>query len=476
MKNYFKRLPAALALLTLGACSPKVGQNAETRTPNNGAQFWLTTPDRSVLFQKRPDLTLAEVPSETTISIDPTQVFQDIDGFGLTLTGGSAQLIGKMAPAEQDALLRELFATDGTNIGLSVLRISIGASDLDDRVFSYDDLPAGQTDPELKRFSIENDRRTGLISVLKKALALNPDLYIMGSPWSAPAWMKSNGEVKGGSLKPEFHDAYARYFVKYIEAMKAEGIDIDAITIQNEPLHPGNTPSMYMQARQQAVFVAEHLGPAFEKAGIKTKIILYDHNCDRPDYPISILNNPEAKKYVDGSAFHLYGGTIDAMTTVHEAHPDRHLYFTEQWTGGPGNFAQDLKWNVEHLAIGASRNWSRMVLQWNLASDPNYDPHTDNGGCTSCMGAVTLDGNKVTRNVAYYHLAHASKFVRKGSKRIGSNLVDGLPNAAFLTPEGKQVLIVVNTSATGKSFSISGNGKEYAAFLGAGAVGTFILP
>lgn len=478
MKNYLKGVPAMVAILLLTGCSPKLGQNTSSNASRKAtrAGFWLTTPDKKILFQQKPDLTEAEVPSDVTIAFDETKVFQDIDGFGVCLTGGSAQLISRMDPAEQDVLLKELFATNGDNIGLSVLRVSIGASDLDDRVFSYDDLPNGETDPELKQFSIQHDHRTGLIPILKKALAINPNLYIMGSPWSPPAWMKTNNNSKGGSLKTEYFPAYAQYFVKYIQAMKAEGIDVDAITIQNEPLHPGNTPSLYMEAKQQMDFVAEHLGPAFAKAGIKTKIIVYDHNCDRPDYPLTILNNPAAKQYVDGSAFHLYGGTIDALTTVHDAHPDRNLYFTEQWTGGPGDFPNDLKWNVEHLAIGASRNWSRMVLQWNLASDPQYNPHTDSGGCTSCMGAITLDGNKVTRNVAYYHLAHASKFVRPGSKRIESNLVDGLPNVAFKTPEGNKVIIVVNTTDTGKGFNIGGNGKEYAAYLGAGAVGTFILP
>lgn len=468
---------AALSTFLITACSPKL---APTPTPRDAApstaQFWLTTPDKSVLFSRRPDLTEADVPSETTIVIDDSKTYQDIDGFGLTLTGGSAQLIGRMSPGAQQSLLEELFGTDGNNIGLSVLRVSIGSSDLDDGIFSYDDLPAGQTDPELKQFSIENDRRTGLISLLKKIKTINPNLYIMGSPWSAPVWMKTNNYAKGGSLKTEFFPAYAQYFVKYIQAMAAEGIAIDAVTIQNEPLHPGNTPSMYMEAKQQGIFVSKHLGPAFAKAGIRTKIILYDHNCDRPDYPISILDDASAKAYVDGSAFHLYAGTIDALSKVHDAHPDRNLYFTEQWTGGPGDFPNDLKWNVENLTIGASRNWSRMVLQWNLASDPNYNPHTDEGGCTSCMGAITLDGNQVKRNVAYYHLAHAAKFVRRGSKRIESNLVDGLPNVAFLTPNGTKVVIAVNTTSAGKGFSISSKGKAYAAYLGAGAVGTFVLP
>ncbi len=292
---------------------------------------------------------------------------------------------------------------------------------------------------------------------------------------SAPVWMKDNGDTRGGSLKPEYYPVYAKYFVKYIQAMKAEGIAIDAITIQNEPLHPGNNPSMFMTAKDQNVFVRDFLGPEFEKSKIKTKIIVYDHNLDKPEYPLEILADPQTKKYVDGSAFHLYGGTIDVMSKVHEAHPDKKVYFTEQWTGGPGNFAKDLKWNIENLVIGAPQNWATTVLQWNLASDPNYDPHTDRGGCTTCMGAITIDGSKVTRNIAYYHMAHASKFVRPGSKRIGSTSLDGFANVAFLRPDGKRVLIVLNTSEQDKSFGIKYKTQTAESHLKAGAVATFIF-
>ena len=255
--------------------------------------------------------------------------------------------------------------------------------------------------------------------------------------------------------------------------MKAEGIVIDAITIQNEPLHPGNVPSMYMEAPAQADFVKNHLGPAFAAANISTKIILYDHNLDRPDYPISILNDPDAKKYVDGSAFHLYGGTIDKMSEVHNAHPDKHVYFTEQWIGGPGNFAGDFKWHMGTVLIGATRNWSRNVLEWNLAADPNYQPHTV-GGCTECLGAITIDRSNVIRNTAYYVIGHASKFVRPGSKRIQSNSLANLPNVAFTTPEGKKVLIVLNESASPQSFNIKFKGKMVSVNLEAGAAGTFV--
>ena len=439
------------------------------------AELWLTNPDKSALFQRQSALLTFALATNAnpTIEVDEGKTYQPIDGFGFTLTGGSAMHIIRMEPAARTALLRELFAADSTNIGVSYLRLSIGASDLNERVFSYDDLPAGQTDPELKQFDLGPDR-ADVIPVLKAILAINPVIKLLGSPWSAPPWMKTTNDTRGASLKPEFHDTYAKYFVKYIQAMKAEGIRIDAITIQNEPLHPGNNPSMFMPAHQQATFIKHSLGPAFAAAQLDTKIILYDHNCDRPEYPLSILSDPEAAKYVDGSAFHLYAGKIEVLTTVHDAHPDKNLYFTEQWVGAPGNLQRELTRHVHELIIGAVRNWSRTVLEWNLAADPRCDPHTDRGGCERCLGAVTVDGNQVTRNPAYYIIAHAAKFVRPGSVRIASNTLLTLPNVAFKTPDGGHVLIVLNNGQGRQSFNISHQGKLATSSLNSNAVGTYL--
>src|SRR5690606_35956757 len=214
--------------------------------------------------------------------------------------------------------LEEMFSREESAIGINFLRLSIGASDLDEKVFSYADLPEGQTDPELKHFSLAYDTLY-LVPILQQILSINPDLKIMGSPWSPPAWMKTNNSPIGGKLMPEFYASYANYFVKYIQAMKEEGIPIYAVTIQNEPEHPGNNPSMAMAPEEQAEFIKSHLGPAFQKAGISTKILIFDHNCDHPEYPIAVLNDQEAYPFIDGSAFHLYAGEIDAMSKVKEA-------------------------------------------------------------------------------------------------------------------------------------------------------------
>jgi len=436
---------------------------------------WLTTPDKTALFAKQTAKLLFKKETKNgypVIDINEAQTFQEIVGFGYALTGGSATLIHALPEATQDALLKELFLADGTNIGISYLRISIGASDLSDTTFTYDEMPAGQTDEQLQHFSIAPEYKD-LIPVLKKIVALNPAIKILGSPWTAPTWMKTNNSFKGGSLQPAYYTAYAQYLVKYVQAMQQEGIVIDAITPQNEPLHGGNVPSMVMQPAEQAAFIGSHLGPAFRSAGIKTKIIIYDHNADRPDYPITVLNDAAARPYVDGSAFHLYGGPITALSEVHNAYPDKHVYFTEQWVGGPGKFPSDLQWHVSTLVIGATRNWSRNVLEWNLAADPAYKPHTI-GGCTTCLGALTIDGDTFTRNVAYYIIAHASKFVRPGAVRIASTVPAELNNVAFKTRDGKKVLIVVNNGKAPQTFNIRYNGKVLTSSLGNGAVATYV--
>jgi glucosylceramidase len=284
--------------------------------------------------------------------------------------------------------------------------------------------------------------------------------------------MKTNGSSVGGSLKPEYYDAYARYFVKYIQAMKAEGITIHAITPQNEPLNDHNNPSLLMTAQEQASFIKSHLGPAFQSANIATKIIIYDHNADRIDYPLAILNDPAAKAFVDGSAFHLYGGDINALITVHNQHPDKHIYFTEQYTGSNGNFGGDLKWHYKNVVIGALRNWSKNILEWNLANDPSYGPHTP-GGCSDCKGALTI-GSTITRNVSYYIIAHVSKFIPPGSERIWSTVTGNLNNVAFVTPEGKKVLVIENDGNEAAQFTIKFKGAQATTSLPAGAVGTYV--
>ena len=463
----------------LFSCTHKVTphqsqKNQTSADASKEIQMWLTEPDESALFaQQKTALQFTNQENQLpSIEVDVTKKYQQIDGFGFCLTDGSAYLINQMADADKSKLLNELFSTEGNSIGISYLRVSIGASDLSNHVYSYDDLPEGQTDTVLSEFSIAENKKD-LVPILKMILKIDPQIKILGSPWSAPIWMKDNNSSKGGSLQPKYYDVYAKYFVKYIKAMKAEGINIDAITPQNEPLNPKNNPSMYMSAEEERDFIKNSLGPVFAKAGVSTKIICYDHNADEPQYPLTILQDPEARQYVDGSAFHLYGGNISALTEVHNAFPNKNIYFTEQYTGSKSSFAGDLSWAIQNLIIGASRNWSKNVLEWNLASDPNLEPHTD-GGCTTCLGAVTIDGSQVKRNQSYYIIAHASKFVRPGSYRIQSSEITNLSNVAFVTPAGQEVLVVLNTANQQQSFNIKFNGKSATTSLNPGTVATYI--
>ena len=476
--KYFAYTISVLSLSLLMACNNKRNNDfpssrQEPDTASAKIVAWVTTKDASKLLKRSPAVPFSGKLNKTTINIDTSRRFQAMDGFGSTLTGGSAYVINRMDADAKSKLLHELFSHDENSLDINFLRISIGASDLDASVFSYDDMPAGQTDPTLAKFSLEPDK-DDLIPLLKEILAIDPKIRIMGSPWSPPVWMKDNGSSVGGSLKPEYYAPYAKYFVKYVQGMKEEGIPVYAITPQNEPLNPDNNPSLLMLAEQQANFIKNHLGPAFRDAGIETKIIVYDHNCDRPDYPLTILNDPGAKQFVDGSAFHLYAGEIGAMSQVHDAHPDKNIYFTEQYTAIASDFGGDLQWHIKNLIVGAPRNWSRTVLEWNLANDASYGPHTP-GGCTTCKGALTISGSSVRRNVAYYIVAHASAFVPAGSVRVGSNVPAGLPNVCFVTPEGDAVLIVLNEGSEDVSFDIKVGDRVGAVSLPAGAVGTFEL-
>lgn len=462
---------------------------------------WETSNDRSMLFTQQEEtveFTVNKSERPTYIVVDPARSYQTMEGFGFALTGGSAEHLIKMSPAARHEILQEMF--DPVNgMGFSYIRLTLGASDLNSFVFSYDDMPAGKEDFKLKNFSLAQDLKD-VVPVMYEILGINPNITIMSSPWSAPVWMKESGNVRGGRLRKDCYRVYAEYFAKYVKAMAKEGIHIDAVTIQNEPLNSRNTPSMPWDPADQIEFVKDHLGPVFEAEGIDTDIVVFDHNCDRPDYALAIFNDPEAAKYVEGAGFHHYRGDLSAMSYVYEARPDKKIYFTEQMTTErPGSEKIAISSPVKRLIIGITRNWSSNVILWNLAADPLNDPHTDNGGCSMCQGAITIDGDKVTRNIAYYVIAHASKLVPPGSKRIFStapgervisiaedeqhptfwrtNVIekaDVLDNVTFLTPQGKIVMIVSNDSWSKRDVSIQYNGKFATLRLAPGSVATYV--
>ncbi|MCH7408814.1 glucan endo-1,6-beta-glucosidase [Belliella sp. DSM 111904] len=468
-----RKLTAKLSLgLTLALYFSCTGDEQPTFEPPKQsteigkAHLWLTTGDRSKLLTRESDLSVTES-KETqlpTISISPQDKMQEIEGFGAALTGSSAYLMNqRMSSSQRQQLIRELFDPE-QGIGISYLRMTVGASDFSLSDYTYNDLAAGESDYSLNRFSIAKDKED-VVPVFKQILQAYPNISIMGSPWSPPAWMKTNGSLIGGRLKVEAYEVYAEYFVKYIKAFEEEQIPIKAITVQNEPLHfTAGYPCMEMTASEQQVFIRDHLGPKFASENLNTKIILYDHNWDNTTYPISIMNDPQTKSFVSGSAFHGYGGQVGAMSLVHQAHPDMGLYFTEisggEWST---NFSDNLQWNISNIFIGATANWSKNVLMWNLALDQNFGPK--NNGCQDCRGVVTINSGTgaVTKNVEYYSIGHFAKFVSPGSFRIKSETqgnMNGINQVAFETPSGDKVLVIANDLSTSKEIVVKESSKE----------------
>jgi glucosylceramidase len=466
-----RRAVVSLGLvISLGNCSPDEG------TPNPGppkqpeeigkAQVWLTTGDQSKLLSHESDISITEIETSTlpSVTIDVTQKLQEIEGFGAALTGSSAYLIHqKLSSGQRSQLLSDLF-DPATGIGISYLRMTIGASDFSLSDYTYNDMPSGETDFALNHFTIQKDQED-VVPVFKDILAVAPGIKIMGSPWSPPAWMKTNGNLRGGKLKPEAYETYAQYFVKYITAYKNEGIPIDAITPQNEPLYStASYPCLDMSSAEQLTFIKNNLGPALATANLQTKIIAYDHNFDNTSYAISIMNDPVTKNFVAGSAFHAYGGNVSAMSTVHNAHPDKGLYFTEI-SGGrwATSFSDNLQWYMANIFIGTTKNWSKTALLWNLALNESDGP--TNNGCADCRGVVTINSatGLATKNVEYYAIGHFSKFVRSGAYRIVSTEFDGvthLDQVAFLNTDGSKVVVVANNDVGARTFTLKTSSEQ----------------
>jgi glucosylceramidase len=460
-------------LLAVGLALSLFGAQLIAQKP---VQVWMTTADGKALLHHEQPLGWGKPDSTiNAITVNDSKRYQVIDGFGHALTGGSAQLLMKMSAPARAKLLREIFGPGSRSIGTSYIRVTVGASDMNDHVYTYDEVPKGELDPTLQHFTLDEDEKD-VIPALRQILAINPRIRILASPWTAPSWMKTNEAVKGGSLKKEFYSAYASYWVLYLKGMRAHGIPIDALTVQNEPENPKNTPSMVMSADEQADFIGNYLGPALREAGLQTKLIAFDHNCDHPQYPETILGDKLAGPMTDGSGFHLYLGEISALDTVHAAYPDKNIYFTEQMVvARKGSEPMPIAKPFARIVIGALSNWSRNVLLWNLAADPQNGPHTDNGGCPMCSGAITLDGDKVTRLVAYYTAAQASKFVPQGSVRIDSSCTaECLPQVAFRTPKGAHVLLLSNPEVTDSFVVVRYRNRILRSNLPAGAVATYV--
>ncbi len=440
-----------------------------------------TTGDGTQLLQSQPSVNFETGGSSSgsVITVNPATQFQQMDGFGASLTDSAAWVISNKLTASQQAALWQSLFSPTAGIGISFLRQPMGASDFAvNGNYSYDDVPAGQTDVNLTNFSIAHD--TAYITpLLQQALAVNPAIKVVAVPWSAPAWMKLSGTMNGGSMNTAYFPSLAQYFVKFVQAYETQGIPIYAVLPQNEPLN-SNTgyPTEYLLATDEATFIGTDLGPALNTAGLSSlKILGYDHNWDQPSYPETLLADPTASSYLAGSAFHCYAGDVSAQSTVEAAYPTKGIWFTECSGTVGSSFAGDLQWNAENLLIGATRNWARSISLWNLALDQNSGPK--NGGCTNCRGVVTIDDSTspatITNNVEYYVLGHLAKFVVPGAYRIDSNTFGqgGIEDVAFQNPDGSIVLLVLNAGGNTGTFTVSWTGQNFTYSLAAGAVATF---
>lgn len=437
---------------------------------------WETTLDQARLLAKQPDVALRplKAPAGTVITVDPGQTFQTMVGFGAAMTDASAYVLDHdLTPAQRDAVLADLFAPG--NLHLNFTRLTIGASDFSSVDYSYDDMPKGQSDPKLEHFSI-TPAEADVVPVVKAALKLNPDLKIMASPWSAPGWMKTSDDLIGGGMRTDTYAPFADYMVRYVEAMQKDGVPVFALTLQNEPgYEPKTYPGELLPPEQRAHIIGGYLGPALKAAGLSTRILDYDHNWDRAESPTFALSDATANPYISGVAWHCYGGDVAAQSQVHDAFPAKDAYFTEcsggDWTG---LWAQSFDGQVKDLIIGTTRNWAKGVLLWNLVLDENKGPHL--GGCDTCRGVITVNSKTgaVTKNLDYYALGHASRFVEPGAVRIASNEAGGVSDVAFRNPDGRLVLIALNTGKAAATFTVQSAGESFAYTLPAGAVATFV--
>ena len=469
-------LRESMIVACVGLLSACAHNTAVVATPASVAQAWVTTADQTRLLARQSDVVirLGADASPVVIDVDEGTSYQEMIGFGAAMTDASAYLIQHKLGAQRDAILREMFGRN-PGIGLSFMRVPMGASDFSTHDYSYDDMPAGQTDSTLARFSLAEDRADKL-PALKAALAINPQLKLVASPWSLPGWMKTTGSLIKGTMRPEFYDSFAEYFRKFVEGYGAEGVPIFAVTLQNEPAYePDNYPGMRLDPPMRAELIGKHVGPLFARAGIQALIVDWDHNWDLPSSPLAVLADSTARKYVNAVAWHCYAGDVSVQDSVHGAYPTKDAYFTECSGGGWALvWADNLKFFVGKLIIGSTRGWAKGVALWNLALDESAGPHL--GGCGNCRGVITINSvtGSVTRNVEYYALAHASQFVRPGAHRIASTTnVGGLQSVAFKNADdGSKVLIVLNTAPAEVSFAVHSAGKSFVYALPAGAVVT----
>jgi O-glycosyl hydrolase len=411
-------------------------------------------------------------PAGTTVVVDPTRRYQTMTGFGASMTDSAAYVLSTLPAATRDKAMADLFSP-AAGIGISMLRNPMGASDFAvNGSYSYDDQPAGATDPTLAHFSIAHDKAY-ILPMLRQAERDNPQLAMMGTPWSPPGWMKTSGSMVTGSFLPQYYAAYARYFVKYLQGYAAAGVPVRYVSAQNEPLYePSSYPGMSFPASTEDAFIGGYLGPALRRAGLSAQILGYDHNWDAPAYPEHLYADPTTAAYVPGTAWHCYAGNVSAQSVSHNDYPHAQAFETEcsggTWQGTDAEaFAATMG-----LLISSPRNWAQSVILWNLALDDNRGPQ--NNGCDTCRGVVTVhaDGT-VTKELDYYALGQVTRFVHPGATRIASSQPSGVSDVAYTNRDGSGVLVAYNPTASDSQFSIQAGNQHVTTTLAAGAAATY---
>jgi glucosylceramidase len=424
--------------------------------------IWLTTDDQSQLMQPQSPVAFANGTGGTNcIEVDETQHYQQIEGFGAAFTDTTGYNLNEVAlPGERTNALINLFTRNRIGIGLSFMRIPMGASDLARYEYSYDDLPAGQTDTNLSDFSIAHDE-ADIIPIIQSARELNPQMKLMANPWSPPGWMKSSDSMVGGTLLSTMYGPFANYFVKFIQAYQAQGVPIDYIGLQNEPLYqPSDYPGMYMDPNTQLAVMRDYVLPALTANQLTNRLLVYDHNWDTPSYPQTVLSDPTlaGSAQVAGIAWHGYAGTPGAMLSLEGQYPAKGNYETEH--SGGSWVSDQVRADFEEI-IHVIRSWGKCYLKWNLAGDQNDGPNS--GGCNDCTPLVVVNSSSgtVSYTTDFYTLGQFSRFVLPGAYRIYSSDSAGIISAAFLNPDGSKALVAYNDSPGSISFQVQWGNQSF---------------
>lgn len=498
MKKVNSFLIMSIAAVLFGCNIPANNPSTPTDTiPTRDVMTYITTADGTMGFTAigKDYIEGLNMTPEKTLMFNPNVRYQEFDGFGAAITGAAAFNLMQMPADRRHKLLVETFSVD-KGMGYGYVRVPIGGSDFNARS-NYDYTCC---DVEgIENFALTSDELDYIIPILQEILTINPDLKVMGTPWSCPIWMKVDDIHKknpytgsnkwvGGYLNPDYYQDYAMYFVKWIKAFEQAGIKIESVTPQNEPLNWGNSMSLYMPWDQERDFVKTALGPVFQRENITAKIICFDHNYnydgkkDQLQYPLKIYADPEASQYIDGAAYHSYGGSPTELDAIHKAAPNKNLYFTEQSIGtwNYQNFGQSLMSEMKNTCIGTVTRWCKAVIVWNFMLDENGGPHGGPGACATCYGAVDVsskDYTTLTKRSHYYVIGHLSKALKMGSTRIGTSgyLPTGVSAVASENTDGTYGLVLFNENTQGVSFVIEHNSKHFEITLPAQSITSCVL-